>query len=102
MTTLLDRLAPLLRQSTVRVEGHCDRAEQRAAVLSLERARAVQRYLVGKGVPAARLIVAGYAATRPAASGSSEEDRRQNRRVELVQGEEQEQQSEEQAEPGQD
>jgi outer membrane protein OmpA-like peptidoglycan-associated protein len=81
---LLDRLVPQLKASEVRLEGHADRGEKNTAVLSLARARAVQRYLVGKGVPAARLTAAGYAATRPLASSATEAGRRQNRRVELV------------------
>ena len=84
-TAVLDRVAPMLKTAKVRLEGHCDRSERRVAALSLERARAVQRYLVSKGVPTDRIRVTGYAATRPAAKGQSEETRRQNRRVELVQ-----------------
>jgi len=83
--TLLTRLAPMLKEGRVRLEGHCDRSEKRTAPLSLERARAVQRFLVQKGVPAARMRVVGLAATRPLAKGEGEEARRQNRRVELVQ-----------------
>jgi outer membrane protein OmpA-like peptidoglycan-associated protein len=81
----LARLAPILRAGSVRLEGHCDRSERRTPALSLERARVVQRFLVGKGVPSERIRIAGYAATRPAAKGEGEETRRQNRRVELVQ-----------------
>jgi len=86
-TTLLDRLLPMLRKSALRLEGHADRDETNAAVLSLERARAVRRYLVAKGVPAAQLVAAGYAATRCVAQSNTEENRRENRRVELVQPE---------------
>jgi outer membrane protein OmpA-like peptidoglycan-associated protein len=84
-TKVLDRLAPMLKESRIRLEGHSDRGEPKGAALSLERARSVQRYLVAKGVPADRIRVAGFASTRPAAKGEGEEARRQNRRVELVQ-----------------
>jgi outer membrane protein OmpA-like peptidoglycan-associated protein len=80
---LLDRLAPMLRQASVRLEGHADRSERDAALLSLERARAVQRYLVGKGVPAERLQVRALAATQPVSSGSGQEGAAGNRRVEI-------------------
>jgi len=75
---LLDRMAEMIKKSppgaVVRVEGHADRAEKNAAVLSLRRARAVRRYLVGKGVPPDRVRAAGYGATRPV--GNAEENRR--------------------------
>jgi outer membrane protein OmpA-like peptidoglycan-associated protein len=86
-TALLDRLLPMLRKSALRLEGHADRDETDAAVLSLKRARAVLRYLVARGVPAAQLVAAGYAATRCVAPSDTEENRRENRRVELVQPE---------------
>lgn len=82
---VLDRLAPMLKESRIRLEGHSDRSERNGAGLSLARARAVQRYLVAKGVAADRIRVAGFASTRPAAKGQGEEASRQNRRVELVQ-----------------
>jgi chemotaxis protein MotB len=84
---LLDRLLPMLRKTSLRLEGHADRDEKDAAVLSLQRARAVRRYLVARGVPAGQLTAAGYAATRCVAPSDTEENRRENRRVELVQPE---------------
>lgn len=75
---LLDRMAEMIKKSppgtVVRVEGHADRAEKNAAVLSLRRARAVRRYLLGQGVPPDRVRAAGYGATRPV--GGAEENRR--------------------------
>ena len=75
---LLDRMAEMIRKSppgtVVRVEGHADRAEKNAAVLSLRRARAVRRYLLGQGAPPERVRAAGYGATRPV--GGAEENRR--------------------------
>jgi len=83
---LLDRLAVMIRSSsgTILLQGHADRHERGTAVLSLERARTVRRYLVDRGVPPARLVAAGYATTRPVSEGENERERRQNRRVDLA------------------
>jgi OmpA-OmpF porin, OOP family len=44
----------------------------------------VKKYLVGKGVAAARLKSDGFGDARPVAPNATEEGRAQNRRVELV------------------
>ncbi len=51
--------------------------------LSTARAISVVRYLVSRGVPAERLVAAGYGEFRPLESGDSEEILRRNRRIEL-------------------
>lgn len=52
--------------------------------VSLERAQAVRNFLLGKGVPAARIIsVQGLAYDNPVASNDTEAGRAQNRRVEI-------------------
>ncbi|MGE3675120.1 MAG: OmpA family protein, partial [Polyangiaceae bacterium] len=67
----------------LRVEGHTDNVGQAAdnEKLSGERALTVKRWLVEKGVDAARLISVGCGQTRPIASNATEEGKAQNRRV---------------------
>jgi outer membrane protein OmpA-like peptidoglycan-associated protein len=52
--------------------------------LSEDRARSVSEYLIRNGIAAERLKWVGYGQSRPAASNTTAEGRRQNRRVELV------------------
>lgn len=52
--------------------------------VSLQRAQAVQNYLLGKGVPSGRIItVKGLAYDNPVASNDTDAGRAQNRRVEI-------------------
>lgn len=89
---LLAALAEALRGSDapLRVEGHTDSLPISTARfpsnwdLSAARATTVLTYLVGHGIPAARLSVAGYADGRPIADNGTPEGRAQNRRVDLV------------------
>jgi outer membrane protein OmpA-like peptidoglycan-associated protein len=72
--------------ATIDVEGHTDELGTREynQGLSERRAEAVARYLAGRGVPRARLVVRGFGADRPVTPGPDEESRRHNRRVEIV------------------
>ena len=65
------------------IAGSSDRAEARSqpAGLSLRRAEAVKRYLVGKGVPAHAISVEGYGATRPLVETADGVSEPQNRNV---------------------
>jgi outer membrane protein OmpA-like peptidoglycan-associated protein len=67
------------------IEGHSDAAGRRADnfELSKQRADAVQRYLLGKKVPADKLKVRFFGQRKPAASNKSAAGRAQNRRVQL-------------------
>ena len=84
----LDRAAETLKATDVRVEiaGHTDSigTESYNQGLSVRRAEAVRRYLVGKGVAAERLVVRGYGESQPIADNGTREGRFKNRRVELV------------------
>ncbi len=73
-------------QVEIRLEGHTDRLgdSQQNLALSLDRVIAVKRYLTGKGIAADRIQTKGYGDTRPLTHGTSEEERRKNRRVEFV------------------
>ncbi len=70
----------------ISVYGNTDNVGSHAVneKVSLERAQAVQNFLLGKGVPAARMIaVQGLAYDNPIADNSTEAGRAQNRRVEI-------------------
>jgi outer membrane protein OmpA-like peptidoglycan-associated protein len=72
---------------TVRIEigGHTDNVGKPADNLALSnnRAKAVVRYLISKGIAASRMTAKGYGETKPIADNSSEEGRAKNRRTEL-------------------
>lgn len=69
----------------IAVEGHTDSIgnENYNQRLSESRAKAVMEYFIAHGVNADRLSYVGYGESSPIADNSTEEGRRQNRRVEL-------------------
>lgn len=70
------------------VEGHTDDrggAEYNRS-LSQRRAQAVADRLAALGIPAARVTVKGFGASRPVAPNTTEDGRSRNRRVEVVLG----------------
>jgi chemotaxis protein MotB len=74
----------------LRVDGHTDNAPLSGAgryrdnwELSSARATSVVKYLITKGVPANRLVAAGFGEFQPIAEGDTPEVRSQNRRIEL-------------------
>jgi outer membrane protein OmpA-like peptidoglycan-associated protein len=87
---LLDDVAALLlahpeiRQ--VVIEGHTDNqgGRSRNRALSQDRASAVKRYLVNRGVAPSRLTARGFGPDRPAGSNATEAGREANRRVEFT------------------
>ena len=89
---MLEDLADTLKQTEmmIRVEGHTDARPIATArypsnwELSSGRASAVLAELVARGVPPARLSVAGYASEKPIADNNTPEGRALNRRVDLV------------------
>ncbi|MUM76134.1 OmpA family protein [Pseudodesulfovibrio sp. F-1] len=88
---LLDALGEALNADDLRgrkiiVGGHTDSRgdENYNLALSKRRAEAVKTYLVNKwGVAPSQIETAGYGKTRPIATGSTAEDMRKNRRVEV-------------------
>jgi len=83
----LDKLVKFLNeQSTLKIEigGHTDNTGNATAnqLLSENRAKSVQAYLVSKGIDPKRLKSKGYGATQPIQSKESEEGRQKNRRTE--------------------
>lgn len=86
-TTLNEAATALNAVPTVSVEigGHTDNVGNPAAnaALSLGRATAVKRFLIGQGVVAQRLTVKGYGPTQPLADNSTPEGQQRNRRIEF-------------------
>ncbi len=86
----LDKVAEVMMQhpelTLVEIQGHTAKANQpkRTLRLSQDRAEAVMKYLVKKGVDAERLQAKGYGEEKPIADNETEEGRTQNRRVEFV------------------
>lgn len=95
----LDKLATALLQLekqipadinwVLRIDGHTD-IRPIATVsfasnweLSSARAISVVKYLMGQGVPAKRLVAAGFGEYQPMDAGASEDALRRNRRIEL-------------------
>ena len=84
----LDRVVQLLKENpTVKIQigGHTDNVGKPADNLKLsqDRANAVVKYLVGKGIAATRLNAKGFGETVPVAPNTTDEARAQNRRTEL-------------------
>jgi outer membrane protein OmpA-like peptidoglycan-associated protein len=84
---LLDRLAQEARacRGNIRIEGHSDslgraRFNRR---LSGDRAAAVRKALIDRGIPAARLQARGFGDTRPVADNHTAAGRAKNRRIEF-------------------
>ncbi len=74
----------------LRVDGHTDNSPLSGTgryrdnwELSSARATSVVKYLISKGVPANRLVAAGFGEFQPIAPGDTPEARSQNRRIEL-------------------
>jgi len=90
--SVLRQIAPVLIRSgrLIRVEGHtCDLPIHTPRYpsnweLSVARATNVVRYLIACGVPPSRLSAVGYGEFRPMFPNTSEENRRLNRRVDIV------------------
>ena len=70
----------------IRIEGHADSTGnfETNMRLSVERANAVQRYLIQSGIAIERIETVGYSSLRPIASNATEAGRKQNRRIEFL------------------
>jgi OmpA-OmpF porin, OOP family len=70
----------------VRVEAHTDNKgpARRNLRLSKDRAAAVARYLMARGIDASRVSSEGYGESRPIDDNRTRAGRAQNRRVEFV------------------
>ena len=85
----LERQIPKEIDWALQVDGHTDvrpiasRDFPSNWELSTAHAISVVRYLIARGVPARRLVAAGYGGFQPLEQGKTEEDLRRNRRIEL-------------------
>jgi chemotaxis protein MotB len=85
----LDRSIPREIDWALQVDGHTDQRPIASPQfpsnweLSTARAISVVRYLVSRGVPAKRLVAAGYGEFQPLEEGATEDTFRRNRRIEL-------------------
>lgn len=84
----LDRLVRIMKDNMnieIELNGHTDGRGDAAANLALseERAEAVKKYLVLKGISEKRIIGKGFGGTKPMVPNDSEENRQLNRRVEF-------------------
>ncbi len=70
----------------ISVDGHTDNVGDAAAnmKLSKERAAAVEKYLISKGVADARILPEGFGSTKPVGDNTTEAGRLANRRTEVV------------------
>ena len=71
---------------TLAVEGHTDSvgSDEANQKLSEQRADTVRSYLIGQGLPEARMSSKGFGKTAPIADNDTAAGRQQNRRVEIV------------------
>jgi outer membrane protein OmpA-like peptidoglycan-associated protein len=87
--SIMDQIALTFRAhdeiQRIEIGGHTDSTGPRGlnVRLSRERARSVRQYLLGRGIPPARLGATGYGPDHPIADNETEEGRAANRRVEF-------------------
>lgn len=84
----LEKLVRLLKENpsvSVEISGHTDDVgeDKNNLELSLKRARSVMEYLAAHGIAATRVKAVGLGETRPVVPNTSEENRAQNRRIEV-------------------
>lgn len=87
--TELNKLVKLLEdnsQYSITVNGHTDNVGNKSYNLRLSenRAKAVAKYLISKGISEDRITAVGYGSSQPIANNESEEGRMKNRRVSFV------------------
>lgn len=84
----LEKLLSLLTENpgiTIEIEGHTDNTggEEFNQVLSENRAKAVNDFLVDEGINQSRLTYKGFGFNQPVAPNDTDEGKRQNRRTEI-------------------
>lgn len=92
MRPVLTRFAETLKENpatTVKIVGHTDSSGNDSVndPLSLSRALSARDFLTDRGVPVARIGVAGRGSREPIASNATEAGRAKNRRIEIFVGE---------------
>lgn len=85
----LEKQIPKEIDWALQVDGHTDTRPISSAPfpsnweLSTARAASVVKYMIARGVPANRLVAAGYGEFRPLDTGTTDDALRKNRRIEL-------------------
>lgn len=84
----LDYLVTFLNEKStisIRVEGHTENIGEPKDLINLseQRAFAVKRYLLDRGIDSSRVEAIGFGASRPAVKGKKDGKRQLNRRVEV-------------------
>jgi len=84
----LDELVVILAKypkMLMQIEGNTDNVgdENKNLKLSQDRAAAVKKYLINKGIAEDRLTAVGYGETKPIADNKTSKGRAENRRVDL-------------------
>lgn len=84
----LDRLVTILKDNSdlfIQIEGHTDNFGDAKVLqkLSENRVETVKQYLVSHGIESERISGQGFGASKPISTGTTEEDRKKNRRVEF-------------------
>ena len=85
---ILDKAADVIKahpKLKIEIQGHTDDngAEADNQDLSERRAKAVEKYLIDKGVPAKQLVSKGFGESKPLVPNKDDESRTINRRVEF-------------------
>ncbi|MGZ3864544.1 MAG: OmpA family protein [Bacteroidia bacterium] len=83
-----EKLVNFLKQNPklrIEISGHTDSDGNKKAnqVLSQNRAKAVQDYVIAAGIPASRLTFKGYGDSKPKVANTSAENKAKNRRTEI-------------------
>ena len=88
LNRLLDYLKTI-QFNTITIEGHTDDIGDEAYNMNLsqKRSQSVAKYLISKGIAKSKIQTVGYGAKKPLAPNTTEENRQQNRRVEISIGE---------------
>lgn len=85
----LDKVVLMLKtnsQTKIEIGGHTDNIGDNRLNLALSenRAKVILNYIVSKGIGEDRLLYKGYGGTKPFAPNDSEDNKKKNRRVEIV------------------
>jgi outer membrane protein OmpA-like peptidoglycan-associated protein len=84
----LNRIVKLLKENrnlSIEVSGYTDNSdiEESNKLLTINRANAVKKYLVSKGIPASRVTTIGKGSESPLAPNDTDENKMKNRRIEI-------------------
>jgi len=86
---ILDRLTEVIKDNkeyNIQIVGHTDNVGgvEYNQTLSEKRAEMIYKELIKKGILADRMIFSGFGETNPIVENSTEENRKRNRRVEII------------------